>query len=308
LRGLEIAIKKQGKRKMDLLQLKSLYEKGVNLIDHLEQIGLTRSEAIAISYDLQAGSYIQYAEDNKEYTDEYAGEIADILNGLAINAESIMEVGVGEATTLANVRTRLTFEPDSVGFDISLSRVLFGRKYFASNGKGSARFFVGDMFNVPFQDNSIDIVYTSHSIEPNGGREREALSELYRVTGKYLVLLEPSYELATIDGKNRMDRLGYIKGMVDVASELGMKVVDYKLTKVCDNPLNPTAALLIEKDRNAQSCRHADYCCPQTRKPLKLSQGCYWSESSLKVYPVFLDIPHLTDKHGVVATHYSEFI
>ena len=76
-----------------------------------------------------------------------------------------------------------------------------------------ARFFVGNMFHIPFADNSIDIVYTSHSMEPNGGREKEAMAELYRVAGKYLVLLEPSYELATDDGKQRMDRLGYVKGM-----------------------------------------------------------------------------------------------
>lgn len=293
---------------MDLLQLKTLYEKGVNIIEHLEQLGHTRSEAIAISYDLQAGSYIKYAEESGVYLNEYTGEIADILNGLSANAESIMEAGVGEATTLSNVRTRLNFEPDSVGFDISLSRVLFGRKYFTSKGKGAARFFVGDLFNIPFADNSVDIVYTSHSIEPNGGREKEALSELYRVAGKYLVLFEPSYELATTDGKNRMDRLGYVKGLVDTARELGMKVVDYRLTKVCSNPLNPTAMLLIEKDRDAQSRRQADYCCPETRKPLELSHGCYWAEASMKVYPVVLDIPCLTGKHGVVATHYSEFI
>lgn len=49
---------------------------------------------------------------------------------------------------------------------------------------------------MPLKDNSIDIVYTSHSIEPNGGREEEALEELYRVANKYLILLEPDYELA----------------------------------------------------------------------------------------------------------------
>ena len=294
--------------KMDILQLKTLYEKGVNIIDHLEQLGLARSEAIAISYDLQAGSYIQFAKENRGHLDEYTSEIADILNVLSVNAESIMEVGVGEATTLSNVRTRLDFEPDSIGFDISLSRVLFGRKYFASNGRGTARFFIGDMFNIPFADNSIDIIYTSHSIEPNGGREKEVMSELYRVTGKYLLLLEPSYELATIDGKRRMDQLGYVKGLVEVASELGMKIVDYRLTKVCDNPLNPTAMLLIEKNRGAKSYRHPEYCCPQTGAPLMFNNGCYWSESSLKVYPTILDIPCLTCNHGIVATHYSEFI
>jgi hypothetical protein len=293
---------------MDLSLLKSLYESGVNIIEHLERLGQSRDEAIAISYDLQAGSYIQFAENNSAYIDEYSGEIAGILNGLSANAESVMEAGVGEATTLSNVRARLDFEPDSVGFDISLSRVLFARKYFAANGKGDARFFVGDLFNIPFADNSIDIAYTSHSMEPNGGREKEAMAELYRVAGKYLVLLEPSYELASDDGKQRMDRLGYVKGLQAAARELGMKVVDYRLTRVCSNPLNPTAMLLIEKNRDAPSRRHADYCCPESREPLKLDNGNYWAESALKVYPRILDIPCLTQKHGVVATHYSEFI
>lgn len=293
---------------MDLLQLKKMYAKGANIMDYLENLGFARSESLAISYDLQAGSYIQYAEKNKVYVDEYTSEVADILNDLSVNAKSIMEVGVGEATTLSNVYNRLNFEADSGGFDISLSRVLLGRKYFTSNSKGTARFFVGDMFNIPFADNSIDILYTSHSIEPNGGLEKQALTELYRVAGKYLLLLEPSYEFATIDGKNRMDSLGYVKGLANVASELGMKIVDYRLTKVSCNPLNPTAMLLIEKNRHAKSCSFANYCCPQTKKRLELNNGCYWSSSSLKVYPIILDIPCLTDKHGIVATHYSEFI
>lgn len=293
---------------MDLLQLQKLYSKGVNIIEHLEQKGLSRSESLAISYDLQAGSYIKYAEENPTYTDKYAGEIADIINGLPANAESIMEVGVGEATTLTNVRSHLTFSPDSIGFDISLSRILFARNYFDLNGKGNARFFVGDMFNIPYPDSSVDIVYTSHTIEPNRGREKEALTELYRVTGKYLVLFEPSYEFADAEGKERMNRLGYITGLLDVAKKLGMKVVDYRLTKECDNSLNPTAVLIIEKNKNAQSCRHVDYCCPQTLQNLNMNPDGYWSESALKIYPVILDVPCLTSEHGIVAAHYSKFI
>jgi ubiquinone/menaquinone biosynthesis C-methylase UbiE len=30
---------------------------------------------------------------------------------------------------------------------------------------------VADLFHIPFADNSVDVVYTSHSLEPNGGRE-----------------------------------------------------------------------------------------------------------------------------------------
>lgn len=284
---------------MNLLDLKALYDNGVNIVEYLEQQGVARNEAIALSYDLQAGSYTKYAASNQEYTDKYTTELASILNNLSKDAQSLMEVGVGEATTLANVRSRMTVDVESIGFDISLSRILFARQYFATHGKGSARFFVGDLFEIPFADNSI---------EPNGGREKQALQELYRVAGKYLVLFEPSYELATAEGKERMDRLGYVKDLASIAAELGMKVIKYKLTDTCVNPLNPTALLLIEKDKHATSKSSAVYCCPQTKARLKLSNGSYWSDSALKIYPIILDVPCLTNEHGIVATHYSEFI
>ncbi|CAM5272174.1 Methyltransferase domain-containing protein OS=Lysinibacillus sphaericus OX=1421 GN=LS41612_21290 PE=4 SV=1 [Lysinibacillus sphaericus] len=66
---------------------------------------------------------------------------------------------------------------------------------------------------MPLANNSIDLVYTVHALEPNGGKELEALKELYRVASKYVVLVEPYYEGANSEAKERMDRLGYIKGI-----------------------------------------------------------------------------------------------
>ncbi|WP_169335069.1 class I SAM-dependent methyltransferase [Thiobacillus thioparus] len=293
---------------MDLLELKAIYKSGVNIIDYLVCRGVGRTDAIAISYDLQAGTYTALADENSTYIDEYTSEIAETLNTLGAGTESIMEAGVGEATTLANVRRQLRFEPDSFGFDISLSRALFGQKYFNRKGRGSSSLFVGDMFSIPLADDSVDIVYTSHSIEPNGGREEDALSELYRVARKYLILYEPSYEMATNEGRQRMDHLGYVRGLPQVADKLGMNVSDYRLTKVCSNSLNPTAMLLIEKNKRASGNRNVEYRCPNNGERLQLSHGCYWSESSLRIYPVVLGIPLLTPQHGIIATHYAEFI
>src|SRR3569833_957035 len=115
---------------MDLLELKAIYKSGVNIIDFLESRGVGRTDAIAISYDLQAGTYTALADENGAYIDEYTSEIAETLNTLGAGTESIMEAGVGEATTLANVRRQLRIEPDSFGFVFLFLCVLFGLFFF----------------------------------------------------------------------------------------------------------------------------------------------------------------------------------
>ena len=69
-------------------------------------------------------------------------------------------------------------------------------------------------------DNAIDVVYTSHSIEPNGGREEEALLELYRIAKKYVVLLEPCYEKASSAARKRMEKHNYITNLFDTVNKL----------------------------------------------------------------------------------------
>jgi DNA-binding XRE family transcriptional regulator len=66
--------------------------------------------------------------------------------------------------------------------------------------------------------------------------------------------------------------------------------------------------LLIEKDKNAPSIRQANYCCPYFGSTLRYDHGNYWSDQSLRIYPIVMDIPCLTKKHGIIATHYYEFI
>src|SRR5688572_21787737 len=185
--------------KIDLIpKLRELYSRGENIIQFLKNQGgkdLNTIEDILISYDFQAGSYIKFAAENPKYVDAYSGEIAKVLNGLG-NFNTLLEAGVGEATILGNVSAKLNASLTTVmGFDISWSRIKYGRHYLKEM-RVTADLFVGDLFNIPLPDNSIDVIYTSHSIEPNGGKEKEALAELYRVTKKYLILLEPTNEFA----------------------------------------------------------------------------------------------------------------
>ena len=54
----------------DLVKLKELYDKGDNIIEYLNDSSaeeLNSSLAIAISYDLQAGSYVKKAKGNPDF-------------------------------------------------------------------------------------------------------------------------------------------------------------------------------------------------------------------------------------------------
>ncbi|HNW33552.1 MAG TPA: class I SAM-dependent methyltransferase [Candidatus Ozemobacteraceae bacterium] len=295
--------------RVSLKELQELFGRGVNIIEYLQKQGVDRNTAVEMSYDLQAGTYIQdmttvYAE----YIDKYSKEIADLIGGLGVEAGSLMEAGVGEATTLSNVVKRLEKRPSGIsGFDISWSRIRYAKQYYEKTAGGKASLFIGDLFQIPYSDDSIDVVYTSHSIEPNGGREAEALVELHRVAAKYLILFEPSYEMATEEGKAHIDRHGYVKGLPKVAKSLGFKVIDYHLANVCARPSNPTAVIVIEKDPKAPAHPHPELVCPVGRGRLRRVDGGYWSESALVLYPELDGIPCLTPRNGIIATHYSDF-
>ena len=49
-------------------------------------------------------------------------------------------------------------------------------------------FAVGNIDSCPLSDDSIDLVYTIHALEPNGGNELNLLKELIRITRKYLFI------------------------------------------------------------------------------------------------------------------------
>lgn len=297
--------------KLTLLpKIKELYKSGGNIIQFLKEFNhdkKTTFEDILISYDFQAGSYTEIVSNNMDYMNRYSQMIADEIEGLHVNFESIMEVGVGEATTLGNVIQKFKSPiKRSYGFDISWSRIHYGNNYLKSKGISNTHLFMGDLFNIPLADNSIDILYTSHSLEPNGGKEKEALEELYRVANKYIVLLEPGYEFVDDELKKRMDAHGYVKNLVGVASKLGYKVVKNNLFGLGINKLNPPQLIIIEKNKNASS-NEAQFNCPITKTKLYQEDNYCYTNDGLLAYPILKNIPCLLPQHAIVATRLNDF-
>lgn len=258
--------------------------------------------ATLIAYDLQAGSYVDKARQDPAYNATWCRQLADLIAPLAAPGDSVLEVGCGEATTLAGVLRELArFEPRGLGFDISWSRIKVANEWLAER-QVAARLFVADLFAMPLATGSVDIVYTSHSLEPNGGREREGLAELLRVARKYVVLVEPAYELAGDAARERMASHGYVRGLRAIAESLPVEILDHRLLPVIANPLNPSGVLVLK--RTAIPAPPANlWQCPLSATPLVERDDAMAAPEAGLAYPMLRGIPLLRAEHAVVASH-----
>jgi ubiquinone/menaquinone biosynthesis C-methylase UbiE len=289
-----------------LNKLKILYEQGENIIQCLQNYvknggGVNTPEDILISYDLQAGSYIKGFSKNSAFYQKYCKYLAEIIDNTG-ECNSIIEIGVGEATTLNMVISNMRKKPsDILGFDLSWSRLKFAKEFLNDFNQTGIKLFTANLFEIPLLDNSVDIVYTSHSIEPNGGKEEEAIRELYRIARKYLILLEPSYEFATPEAKKRMQKHGYIKNLSHAAKKLEYKIIEHRLFDYSMNPLNPTGLLVIEK--KASAANDVSLVCPVTGSKLeKYGDTFLRTQNGFITYPVIDNIPCLLKENAILTT------
>jgi len=295
-----------------LNRIKQLYtEKNINIIKFLKQECNESSNDIAdilISYDFQAGTYIKSFFENEQFYLNNLKPLAKIIDEIGDNCKSLLDCGTGEGSALLPLLKMLKHRFEHVGgVDISWSRIKNARLFSKSYSKeGMVDFVVGDMFCLPCADNSFDIVYTNHAIEPNGGKEKQILRELYRVANKYLILVEPAYELVD-DPKirRRMEEHGYVKNLYSSAKELGLDIITWRLYDNSISESNPSGLMIIKKNDNSNIAT-GEWSCPLTKTKLTKYSGAYYSKESLLAYPIIGDVPLLTRDNAVVATKFIE--
>ena len=296
----------------DILQARRAYGEGKNVTQMLRtQANLQEntSEIIEIAYDLQAGTYIESVNAHRDFSMQYAKELANILQEHVSPGDCLLDVGTGEITTLSLVTGNLAVSPERVfAFDISWSRIYKGIS-FARQRMGD-RFaqltaFVANMSEIPLPDKSINITISSHALEPNGSILPALLAELFRVTRDRLLLFEPCYEINTEEGQMRMDRMGYIKGLDRIASSLGGTLIDRIALKNVSNPLNPTACYIIRPPFQTLAVRRAnavEFSLPGSSLPLQRIEDFYFSHSTGYSFPILKSIPVLKSSVAILAS------
>jgi len=243
----------------------------------------------------------------------YTTELASILDKHTTEADSLLDIGTGELTTLSHLIRRLENKPKRVfAFDISWSRIYKGITY-AKDVMGTdyrlLKPFVADISEVPLLDKSINITISSHALEPNGGKLKDLLGEIFRVTIDKLVLFEPCFEINTEEGKQRMERLGYIKNIDGAVEELGGKLMEKIIIKNIHNPLNPTVCFIItppplvkETSPKKSNIKSGIFSVPGTNIPLKRSENYYFSNQVGLCYPTLKSIPILKSNASILAS------
>ncbi len=298
---------------LDLTSAFEVYAAGGNVSEHLraKMDASGNTEAIVeIVYDLQAGFYVAFAEREPAVQSAYSADVAAVLKPLMAGADSVLDVGTGEATTLARVAPVCFADASRVlACDISWSRLHVARghvdRQLPAPLAQRIELFVASLFALPLRSKSVDVVWTSHALEPNGGRERGALAELFRVARRWVCLFEPSWEQNSDEGRQRMERLGYVRDLPGVVASLG-GVVEARVPIVHSyNPLNPTVALVIRPPASAEALTEPTdeiWACPATGKPIVPLEDVLYCANAGLAYPRLRGIPVLREEAAILAT------
>lgn len=293
-------------QRYDAREIAALFDRGENVINRInaeEGTQQNSSSAILYSYDAQAGSYIEQLKDpaHRELKDKLGRYLASIIDPL--RPSSLLDAGVGEATSLVPLLGHLQRKPVHVlGFDISLSRLLFARRHLAENGREAA-LFTGTLDRIPLETGSVDVVVTIHALEPNHGQEDLILRELLRVARRHLVLVEPSYELAAAEARSRMERLGYVRGLPERLARIGYPPSRIERCPHNSNPSNEAALIIVDKpDTVAGHAAPPAFVSPISGHKLMPRPDCWFCVEDGHAFPVIAGIPCLLVDNSVLAS------
>jgi ubiquinone/menaquinone biosynthesis C-methylase UbiE len=292
-------------------KLRDAYANGKNITQLLsrEHPSLERQEIIEIAYDIQAGSYTKEALASPEPLQRYALEIYELCKEFIYEHDLILDCGAGELTTLSALSQHLPEHSHLLACDISLSRLLVGRRFAERFMRGDLalelELFVADMGCMPLVDHCVDVVFTSHALEPNHGREEILLKELLRIARRHLILFEPSWEQANSAVRERMMQHGYIRDLPRHIQAAGGKLVSVKPLPYSLNQMNPTFCYIVEKTNTSSHEKMPNLFlqCPRSGFPLQKRENYWWSAEGGWSYPVIEEISCLRMKHGVLMSH-----
>lgn len=292
------------RREMTVLATNA-FDAGDNVVNTiLSRFPDAKQEAIEIAYELQAGSYT--ANRDTPVSLAYRREQHEILSLQVFprltqqDGATLLDAGTGEGTGWYGFDFKSSPVASLHAVDISLRRLDYVRQNIGLSGE---RLSVvrADLLDLPYWQKSFDAVVTMHAIEPNGGKEHDAVSRLAGLTSDILCLFEPDYRNASPEGRARMEKLGYGLEIFEAAHALTDFDVlfETRLSSVT-NPLNPTSVICLKRKHPARGII-------RRKSPLSnldlVERGDHYAESgpgASAIFPVVSGIECLRQSDAVM--------
>jgi ubiquinone/menaquinone biosynthesis C-methylase UbiE len=184
---------------------------------------------------------VRYDEYREEYVDPFLSQIGDV------KLTNVLEVGAGASINLFYVNESFP-GTECIGVEYTRKASREAKAYWHNRDVGLSC-VVGDARNLPFADSSVDIVFSSHTLEQMEEHRRYegAISEMHRVARVRIILMEPGYELGNVAQKLYIKLRGTSKHILSAAIKSGYNVRSYRLLETVSNALNPTMMVVIDK-------------------------------------------------------------
>lgn len=291
---------------------RTLYGSGFNVVLHLQgnpDFEHEKELAIEIAYELQSGTYTLAEDSSRPYIDGLIEQLIEVLGFHNVSPKHLLDVGVGEATTLVALARELGMSSVS-GIDISFSRLSYAAKRLRRDSI-EGNLAVANMGALPFGDNEFDLVLTVHAMEPNGGRESDLINELARVTSQWVLLVEPDWDLADESQRKRMRDLGYIGPLRKLFISSGLELVDAVPILNNAHQLNRATIFLLRKGNAGNipaSPQMGGWASPENHELLEYMPDRSGLRSALGLlHPVVMGIPFLREEDALLALEPASF-
>ena len=168
---------------------------------------------------------------------------------------------------------------------------------------------MADSAKLPFATNSIDLIITDHSLEPNGSRLEEVLKELFRISKRYCVFIEPSNAIQSREGMQRMRSLGYIFDLEETIKNLGGVIISEHNAINNYNELNKSKMSIVKvperKLENKESNNYKKiFTYPGTDYHLEKKGNFLQNKESGFLFPILEEIPILLEQNRILLSNY----
>ena len=165
----------------------------------------------------------------------------------------VLEVGCGNCINIVNLKKKYNGKIDLYGIDISDERLRVSKQYF-----GNALDEV-QLRNAPitepldWSDGFFDVVFSMHCLEQIPYQTQSALREIYRLTKRRMVMIEPIFELG-----NHVQRLYLLNSdhnriLLKSIKQLGYQIWRLESLDIQSNPLNQSSIVVIDKAHDIKS-------------------------------------------------------